>query len=280
MGATMVPGVALGAALLLLIGGCLGSTSTTFPANPGSGVATGADPAEDRALDASPRVQRRLGVRIYTLAVPRGRVSGNAELWSRIDEQTLDPAPYDVLWANGVRVGSAPLAEIEHLREILEVSEAPATDLYASGPGRQSHELQVGSGIREQTLFWFDAAREAKGRTFQNSENFLVVGFGPTPGRQRSMRLSITPLVRSAQPRQVVTAAGDSYEVTQIRDENIFDLQLRTDIPFGDFLIVAPSVELSQETGLGRQFFTYEGEGELWERIFVLIPRVVAQQVD
>lgn len=275
----MIVAWALGAAALL-IGGCLGRTTTTSPTAGGGGAAANSETVDEIALDPSPRVQRRLGVRIYTLGVPRGRVSGNAEMWSRIDEQTLDPAPYDVLWANGVRVGSASLQEIEHLREILEVSKAPVTDIYARGPGRQSHELQLGGVVQEQTLFWFDGAKEAEGRTFQNSENFLVIGFGPTPGRQRSMRLSLTPLVRSAQPRQVITAAGDSYEVEQVRDENIFDLQLRVDIPFGDFLIVAPSVELSQETGIGRQFFTYESEGELWERVLVIIPRIVAQQVD
>ena len=79
-------------------------------------------------------------------------------------------------------------------------------------------------------------------------------------------------------PRQVVTATGDSYVVTQVRDQNLFDLQLRVDIPFGDFLIVAPSVELAQATGIGRTFFTYESEGELWERVFVMIPLIVAQQ--
>src|SRR5690606_18033979 len=263
------------------LGGCLGRTSTARPGpNPGfpGGEGLKVEPAQETSLDPSPRVQRRLGVRIYTLDVPRGTVSGNAELWRGIDEQTLDPAPYDVLWANGVRVGSAPLAEIDHVREMLEVTEAPVTDLYANGPGRQSHELPLGGIIDEQTLFWFDAAKKSEGRTFLNSENYLVIGFGPTPGRQQSMRLSLTPLVRSAQPRQVVTATGDSYEVMQVRDENLFDLQLRVDIPFGTFLIVAPSIELAQETGIGRTFFTYESGGELWERVYVMIPRVIALQ--
>lgn len=268
------------AAAALLVVGCLGRMDTRAPNAAGGGPATGATSGPEVELDPSPRVQRRLGVRIYTIDVPRGGVSGNGQLWRRIDEQTLDPAPYDVLWANGVRVGSASLEEIEHLREILEVTEAPVTDLYASGPGRQSHELAMGGVVEEQTLFWFDASRKSEGRTFQRCENFLVVGFGPTPGRQRSMRLSLTPLVRSVQPRQVITSTGDSYEVTQVRDENLFDLQLRVDVPFGDFLIVSPSVELTQETGIGRQFFTYESEGELWERVFVLIPQIIAQQVE
>lgn len=265
----------------VLVGGCLGRTVTP-PADKPSGPPlerlTGT--AQEVPLDPSPRLQRRLGVRVYTVDVPRGRVSGNEALWRRIDEQTLDPAPYDVLWANGVRAGAAPLDEIEHLREVLEVAETPATDIYARGPGRQSHELPLGGEILEQTLFWFDASKRSHGRTFQRCENVLVVGFGPTPGRMRSMRLSLTPVVRSTRPRQVVTPSGDSYEIKQVRDENLFDLQLRVDVPFGDFLVVAPSEELTQETSLGRQFFTYEREGELWERVYVLIPRVIAQQSD
>ena len=270
---------AVAVACTVLAGGCRSgdrqAATDRIPAA-ASGVMAADAGSASPALDASPRVLRQLGVRVFTLDVPRGRVSGNAEFWRRIDEQTLDPGVYDVLWANGVRVGSAPLSEIEHLGEVLDVEEAPVTDIVARSVGRQSHELPLRQGVDEQTLFWFDAGKRSHGQTFQRCENLLVLGFGPTPGRQTTMRLSLTPMVRSAQPRQVVTPSGDSYEVTTVHDENLFDLQLKTDVPLGHFLVVAPSDQLAWETCLGRVFFTHESEGELWERVYVIIPRVVA----
>ena len=228
--------------------------------------------------DASARQLRVLGLRIFQLDVPRGRVSGNAELWHRIDEQAIDASTYDVLYANGVRVGLGSVAEIDRLRGVLDADASKTLDVVGKGVGRQSQDLAVESNIFEKTLFWFDAAKRPKGRTFQRCETLLTVSFEPTPGTLQSVRVSLAPVVRSTEQKPVILSNGDDYSVELRKETTLFDLKLTADVPLGRFLIVSPSEELRQETSLGRQFFTHEVPGEILERVYVIVPQVVAQK--
>ena len=267
------------ALLLALAAGCNGRDE----ANQGANLtvrpvprASESAPGAPQQLDAEPRQMRFLAVQIYALELPRGRVSENAELWRRIDEQAVAPGIYDVLWSNGVRVGGAKLAELEHIRQTLGIDTAQRVDLQGRGMGRQSREYSIESDIGERTLFWFDAAKRHHGRTFQRCETLLSIAFEPAPGRTDAMRISMTPVVRAMSPRLVVTPAGDDYQVTEMLDTNLLDLNLQADVPFGEFLIVSPSDQMRWETSLGRQFFCGERDGELFERIYILIPQVTA----
>jgi hypothetical protein len=219
---------------------------------------------------------RFLAVQVFALELPRGRVSSNMELWRRIDEQAVLPGVYDVLWANGVRVGAAPLSELEHIRRTLEIDSAQRIDILGRGLGRQAKEFPVESEIAEKTLFWFDAAKRHHGRTFQRCETLMSIAFEPSPGRTDAVRISMTPVVRAREARLVVTSTGDDYEISQVKDTNLLDLNLQADVPLGQFLIVSPSDQMRWETSLGRQYFCYERDGELFERVYILIPQVTA----
>ena len=266
----------------LAVGGCLGRNR---PVAETRGAAEGFKPGVRRvthasdaapALDATPRQARILSVQVFALELPRGRVSRNSELWRRIDENRVGPGVYDVLWANGVRVGGAKLAELEHVRQTLEVETAQRVDIVGRSVGRQAREFAVEAGIGEKTLFWFDAAKRHHGRTFQRCETLMTIAFEPSPGRDDAVRISMTPVVRSTQARLVVTPAGDDYTVSEEKDTNLLDLNLEADVPLGQFLIVSPSDEATWETSLGRQFFSFERDGQLFERVYVLIPQVTA----
>ena len=266
-------------AVVVALGGCTQLAST--PADPKVDAPAGAaqaGAAQAVAVDAADRTLRVLGLRIFELDLPRGRVSANRQLWRRIDEQAVDPGTYDVLYANGVRVGIAPVAEIEHVSQALGSDQTRRVDIFGKTTGRQTQELPVESGIFEKTLFWFDADKRSKGRTFQRCQTLLAVSFEPTPGRPETVRVSVAPVVRSSDPRTVVTPSGDDYQVTLERDTTIFDLKLTADVPLGQFLIVSPSEELKWPTSIGRQFFCHEEPGELLERVFVIVPQVVAQK--
>ncbi len=266
--------------LLALIAGCNWGKRGPNNADPrGAGATTRPIRISDsppRQLDASPRQMQILAVQVYVLELPRGRVSANEPLWRRIDEHAVDPGAYDVLWANGVRAGVAPLSELNHIRDTLGIETALRLDILGRGIGRQAKEFPVEADVPEKTLFWFDEAKRSQGRTFLRCETLMSVAFEPSPGRLESVRLSMTPVVRSMQPRIVVTPAGDDYTIESVKETNLLDLQLQVDVPLGHFLIVSPSDEATWETSLGRQFFTSERQGERFERVFLLIPQVTA----
>src|SRR5215212_7519753 len=57
---------------------------------------------------------------IYHLRVPIGTVSGSDEFWKRVDEHAVDVSTYDVLFKNGIRVGKAPISELESFLKMLD----------------------------------------------------------------------------------------------------------------------------------------------------------------
>ena len=264
--------------LVFAASGCVGvpSPDASSSAQPMSRPADAADPSG--SPDASARRLRVLGLRIFQLDVPRGRVSGDADLWRRIDEQAVDPGTYDVLYANGVRVGLGPVADVDRFADLLRDPSARTLDIVGKGFGRQAQDLPVETGVFEKTLFWFDANKRPKGQTFQRCETLLNISFEPTPGDPKSIRVALVPVVRSTVPRAVFLSNGDDYSIEMRRDETLFDLKLTADVPLGQFLIVSPSEELRQESSLGRQFFTREVPGEILERVYVIVPQVVAQK--
>ena len=271
---------ALAPAVALALGGCAQSGGATSDA-PAAAPATRQLPAGGESLssvDAGTRTLRVLGLRVFELELPRGRVSSNKELWRRIDEQAVDAGTYDVLYANGVRVGVAPVAELPHVSETLDTDQARRVDILGKTTGRQTQELPLETGVFEKTLFWFDAAKRGRGRTFQRCDTLLSLSFEPSPGTPGSVRISMVPVVRSSQPQTVITAAGNDVQVTLQKEETLFDLKLAADVALGQFLIVSPSEELRWRTSLGRQFFCREVTGELLERVYVIVPQVIAQK--
>src|SRR5436190_8736987 len=54
--------------------------------------------------DAQPTVPLVFQLVCYQLTVPVGTVSRNENFWKRIDETALDPARYDLLRRNGMRL--------------------------------------------------------------------------------------------------------------------------------------------------------------------------------
>ena len=262
------------AATAALVAGC---NQTNRPASDALAVVPNA-PAQT-SLDPTERRLSVLGLRVLQLDLPRGRASGNRELWHRIDETALDPAAYDTLYANGVRVGVAPVAEIDHVRGALGLDTATTLDILGKAPGLQRHEIEIESGVFEKTIFWLDADKRSKGRTFQRCRTLLAVAFEPAPGRpDEAVRLTITPVVRSTEPEMVVTRAGSDMIVTREIEETLLDLQLVADVDFGSFLIVAPSEQQKWRTSVGRQFFCQDVPGEVLERVYVIVPQVVAQK--
>ena len=263
-------------AALLALSSCTGDPADRSAGAGGDGGVRASETARPGNLDASPRQLKVLALQVYALDLPRGRASDNAELWRRIDEQKLDPGTYDVLWTNGIRVGGAALEEMEHIRGVLGIETADRTDILGRGFGRQVKEFEIAANIGEKTLFWFDARKQHHGRTFQRCTMLMSVSFEPTPGTDDSVRIAMTPVVRSNDPRMIVTPAGNDYQVVEHRETNILDVSLRADVKIGEFLIVAPSDESDWEMSLGRQFFCKEREGGRFERVYVLIPAVTS----
>src|SRR5207244_1062303 len=66
------------------------------------------------------QIPQAMRVDLYQLQLPQGTISRNEKFWKRVDEQSLDPGTYELLYKTGVRVGQATLAAWDYLRQVMQ----------------------------------------------------------------------------------------------------------------------------------------------------------------
>ena len=214
-------------------------------------------------------------VDLFQLQVPQGTISRNEKFWKRVDENAVDPATYDLLYRNGVRVGQATLAEWDYFRAVMEQYPAvtKATSLLASES--KPIELSMRKDIPCQEISFFDAGNRLVIRSYDACENIIALSFQQAPRRGNAMRVALCPTVRSVHKRLEYSPLNNEVEVTYVAPERIYDLNLRTDVPADSFLVIAPSAEASAPSSVGNNFFITRGSAERLENVLLIVPRPV-----
>jgi hypothetical protein len=211
---------------------------------------------------------------VYQMFVPRGAVSRSDEFWKRVDEQQIDPATYDLLLKNGVRVGIAPNSEwAEYFRDIFDRNNAKAIpgSILANGAG--SLELPMKKNVRSQDILYLDDQNELYGRTYEKCENLLGVSFWPEKRQLGALHITLAPVVRATRSHPEFTVRNEERVLVEVRPEFLYDLNLTTTIPPGSFLVLAPSLQGRWPTSLGSTFLTTDDEVEQKEQVLVFVAR-------
>lgn len=255
----------------VLFTGCAAAPATVDPA-----TATPSAPAASAdgvPLDAAAAPRRVYAIGVYRLAVPFGDVSGNDDFWKRIDETVVDPATYDLLYKNGLRVGAAPVAELGDLQDRLDADTAQLETVTADRAERVEMEMKL--GLPKQVLFYYDSTADgvrAVGRSYDACDNVIYLSFRPVPGGGGAVELTMSPAVKSKRRRTEYTVRGNEVERVYDDPQTLYDLNLRVDLPLDHFLVVAPSAEASQETSVGHAFLTEDEPAERVEKVLVVLP--------
>lgn len=229
----------------------------------------------DPPSDPHPKVKVVTRLDVYVLTIPYGTVSLDDAFWKDIDERSLPPDTYDVLYRNGIRVGRAPTADWEHFRQmIIQYPAVTQQGDYASEEGK-SIEMAMKKNVQGQSIFYVDASHQLQGRTYDRCDDLFSMTFYPSPRLPGGVRVAMVPLVRSRNFRMEYNAQNVGNEVEYVSPERFYDLNLKADIPADHFLIIAPSREGRWPTSIGSVFLTADGTAEQLERVILLVPRVV-----
>lgn len=235
-----------------------------------------ARPVDPPPVDAVADVQVKTRLDVYSMLVPAGTVTLNDDFWKRVDETAVSPDAYDVLYKNGLRVGTAPTAEWDFFRTLIAKNPTVTQQGDFAGEDGKAIEMAVRKDVDQQTIFYLDAANRLQGRSYDRCENLLSLTFHPLARRPGAVRVAMVPLVRSLRTRIEFSVQGAlGSEVQYVSPEYFYDLNLRAEIPAGKFLIVAPSREGRWPTSVGNVFFSEGGAGERSERVMLLVPKVV-----
>jgi hypothetical protein len=218
-----------------------------------------------------------LQLEVFQMAVPAGGVSRSDDFWKHVEEQRLDPATYDLLLKNGVRVGVAPNDDWDYFREILKSNHALTTSGVATANGGGTVELSMKKSVPVEDIFYLDDIGCLHGRTYEHCENLLGISFWPEPRHPGEVRLAVSPTVRSLRTYLKYSVLNNESEIEEVRPEYLYDLNLRVVIPPDSFLVIAPSRDSKWSTTLGNTFFHVDGKAEQLEQVLVLAPHIVSR---
>ena len=223
---------------------------------------------------AAANVPVQFQVELYQLSVPFGTVSRNEQFWKRVDEQSVDVATYDVLFKNGIRVGLAPIAEWDYFRRIMAQHPTFTKANTLVGVEGRPVELPMRKDVRSQEIFYFDASGELQGSSFDQSENVITMSFQPAPRKPQTMRIALCPVVRATRKHLEYSSLNNEMgELKYTASQRLYDMNLRTDVPVDQFLIVAPSPQSTWPTSIGNAFLVNEGAAEKMETVLLIVPK-------
>ena len=249
------------------------SATASRPRDKVMSMAQGAQPAPaDAPRDAAPAQTIMFQVEVYRITVPFGTFTGNEAFWKRMDEQCVDAFKNDLLNRNGIRVGQAPLHELDFFRKFME--ENPViSKMTTTATEVPLVELEMRTDLPEQTISFYNP--DLRLRDYDGSTNVLNLSFQPAPRKLGCMRLTLAPMVRSHRKHFQFTQLNNETELQYIAPETFYDLNLRVDIPKDTFFIVMPSSDARYDTSVGRAFLTKDGPTDRLEQILLVIPRAM-----
>lgn len=259
------------ALLSALLCGCA-SSSKQAADNPTHPVAAVSQAPETTAtLDAPSAAQLLFHVKLFVISLPEGSYSTNEDFWKRIDEQCVDPATSDLLYKNGIRVGVAPMSEMEFFYKFIN-DIAPMQQFSMAGPQMKDVQLEMKTGLQHQTLFHFDRENNAVGRSFDGSDNILSLSFEPAMRKAGQLRMTICPMVKATRRRLQYTQRNGEFEIEEVLPEHLYDLNCRADVPPDHFLIITPSPDARRSYSVGNAFLVKEMPAERREQILLVVP--------
>jgi hypothetical protein len=271
----------------LVVAGCQ-STTTTKPMPPGAPdpapraeklvpyvpATRPVDPVTE-ALPSAPQDARRavpigFTIELWEILMPRDSVSRDESFWKRVDE----PAGFDgeILLKNGVRAGQMPTGEIETFRKLI-ADRGGKHSSYVGTVGKLI-EIPVRSDVPEQTVFFRNRDDQLVGRSWERCDNFLYFSFETTPRNPDSVRIALTPGVRSRERKMVYAAVPgrQDRELKTVVEESNYDVSVQADLPLDRMMVISPSAEAQSRTSIGGTFFTNESATENRERLILVIP--------
>ncbi len=226
------------------------------------------------AQSTAPRRTQVQQLDVYLVAVPLGAVSRSNEFWKRVDEATVDPATYDLLYKNGIRVGVARTSEWSYFKSIIDQYPAHSRNASVSGGDAGALQLDMKKAVPWQDIFYFTDENILYGRSYEKSDNLLGISFLQAPRKPGTVRMSVCPTVRSLRKTFEERMHGEEHQFAYVSPEKLYDLNLTTDVPLNSFLVIAPSQMAKWEMSIGAAFFVSDGVAEQFENVLLLVPRL------
>ncbi|HWB54075.1 MAG TPA: hypothetical protein VG722_07775 [Tepidisphaeraceae bacterium] len=211
---------------------------------------------------------------VYQIEVPFGSVSENESFWSRISQRHTDPHAEALLRRNGFHIGEGTLSDWPFFRDILDKN--PTHTVTMSFVAYQERDVPLITRYNQpaRNLFYFDASGQLVGRSFNESDDEIMLSFWPTLRHDGQLHIKLVPVVRSQQSHLRYHSVEGEPAIETVTPEYIYDLKLESDIDVDHFLIIAPSPQARLESSLGNAFLVQNGSSRT-ETILIFVARPI-----
>jgi hypothetical protein len=180
----------------------------------------------------------------------------------------------DLLYKNGIRVGLGRQQDWDFFHGLLSRQQVATRAGFSTSQKPNQLEVTLQEEQESQEIFWFDNDSFLSGQSYDHCEDLISVYFNPVARHSGDVAVSVVPLLRSRRQRVQYTVREEEVVPHVIKEypEYLFDLRLRTVIPSGQFLVIAPSPAAQLPHTLGKTFFKHNGKGEEFETLLVISP--------
>lgn len=226
----------------------------------------------------SPNYKLVVTLRLTTIEVPVGTVSGSEEVWSYLDEEPIKAIRSANLGRNGLRVGLGQADSWPDLARVLRrmTGQSPKQHMVATIPG-DPLPIVLKERQRAQTVFTFHNDRTLSGRDYPPGDYVLATVCTLDADDLSKVLITAMPQVRSTRRRTRFVLGETGPEMFAHADVHGFDaLTFQLTVPSKSFLVIGPGVASRNPTSVGHHFLIKKREGMEFEMLLVLVPEVLA----
>jgi hypothetical protein len=263
--------------------GTSGEPRSDRSAGPVPGAPTGPDaiwPQMPEDPESLPQI-RAVRLRLYTLEVPVGKISGTEEIWSYLNEQALGARKNLTLGLNGLRVG---LGRGEDWPDVADaISRLTGRKLAESQsqllPGRTTH-VRLKKDAAPRSIFLFRQDRTLTGQDVPFGDYVMTFTCGINPHKTGEVLLTGLPQLRTVidvpKPyRQDGVVGWERGPRFDSFDPALFQLS----VPDKGFVLMGPGSQSRRTSSLGRHLLVKQRQGMPFETILVIVPELFSAPI-
>lgn len=222
----------------------------------------------------------RLGFEIRWVRMPVRGIRHSRKVWNHVDPLRVESAAAARLARNGIGVGVATIDAWPALNAIFEVAEASLLSEQLQAQPGLPIELPISEIRGSQSVFSYSEKGRLVGKTFREGEKVVGIDYAYHPEFGGTTDLRIGFGVR--RQKDVVRWQPDpgsmqpGAEVERYTFENLHAFAA---LAPGEFVVVGPSPDTSNEYLVGARFFSDEVSGQAYEILLLISPRVYRNSV-
>ena len=214
---------------------------------------------------------------VLQVQAPLGEFSRSQKVWDHLDEQAVGIDTQMTLQRNGLRIGLGSQESWPPVHAILEtVPRRIVRAMPPSLPDSVSVALQLNNDPLDQTIFFYRSNGTLSGGSFLGATDVFRITWEFNNDNVEQVVVYFTPEVRQDQSGVTFKATPQGVAPVPVYEGRVFkELACRLVVSPGGYIVLGPGADVSHVGLLGREFLVSPIDGDPYETILVIVPRVL-----